>query len=170
MSETTPIPEDYFEPIKLQSPQNQLAWLITKTEEICNNNELLKSLVKNHMITKAEYNNALSSYWGTNVPKSTTFPLSTFLGENCTFAKYYVFSVNGSTHAITNTLAPFNFNGHNYSICFFKGLPLKFAGVSVNSSLKFTEGRINGKNVIVFCIEGITDAYFDFTNNPPGKP
>ena len=166
-------PEDvcnYYLPIRTESPEKQLAWLKAHKNEICADEVLLKCLVKHHLISEEEYDDAIAAYWGQDTPISTTLPFSTFTGGQSNFDEYFIFSADESTHEITYTLDTFDFNGHNYSIPFFRGVPLKFAAVTGTSNLIFTEAKIDGKAAIVFKIEGIKDAYFDFAHNPPGKP
>lgn len=159
---------DYYLPIKTLSASAQLAWLKAHKDEICANEDYLKCIVNQHTITETAYNDAVSAYWGTADPKVTRFPLSNFTDQACSFDKYYIFTANTTSHAITKSLLAFDVTKHGYSIAFFKGLPLQFTGITGDPDLVFTEGRINSVNTIVFYIDGITGAYFDFSKTPCG--
>jgi len=158
---------DYYLPIKTQTAVNQITWLKNHKTEICGSEEYLKCLVRYHQITQTAYDSAMVAYWNTATPKYTDFAYSTFTGQECDFIKYYVFSAD-KNHLVSNALKPFNTTLYNYSVPFFKGLPLAFTGVTATSTLKFTQGKIGGVETIIFKIDGVADAYFDYSKIPSG--
>jgi hypothetical protein len=158
----------YYLPLRGLSTKEQLRWLEENADTICNNEDYLKCMVKHHTISKDVYDTAIASFWGTATPVSTTFDYSEFMGEPCGFDKYYAFEAN-SSHVITHDLKLFDGAAHNYSKPFFRGIPLVFTTVTGTHDLIFTEAKIGGQNVIVFKIDGVADAYFDYSKTPCGS-
>lgn len=159
---------DYYLPIQSQTTANQLAWLRNNRSQICGNNEYLKCLVRYHQLTETAFDSAVIAYWGTATPVYTSLPYSSFKGQDCDFVNYYVFTADSKTHAISKMFKSFSTNAHNYSVPFFKGLPLVFTSVVNTTNLKFTQGRIGNVEMIIFKIDGVADAYFDYSKMPSG--
>jgi hypothetical protein len=158
----------YYLPLRSLSVEQQLKWLDTHADDICNEEDYLKCMVKHHTITKEEYDAAITGFWGTTTPVYSTFDYSEFSNEECGFDKYYTFKADAS-HAISHELKVFDVAAHCYSKPFFRGIPLVFTAVTPTHDLIFTEAKINGQNVIVFKIDGVADAYFDFSHKPCGS-
>lgn len=159
---------EFFSGVRGLDSRSQLQWLKDNAEDICDKEDYLECLVNYHLITEVQFNDAIEDFWGTNTPVYTTFDYDDFTKDGCDFDKFFVFKANTS-NVISYELKTFDISGFNYSKPFFKGIPLVFTSVVATSDLKFTQGKIGTQNVIIFKIDGVTDAYFDFSQHPCGN-
>jgi len=160
---------DYYLPIKTETHANQLAWLISHKDSICANDEYKKCLVRQHMISDTVFNDALKAYWNNTTPVTTSFALSTFTDSECDFVSYHVFQAD-KYHKIKRNFKAITSNMYGFSVPFFKGIALAFDDeITGDPNLIFTQGRIDNKEVIIFKVDGIDGACFDFSQNPCGR-
>ncbi|MFD2603561.1 hypothetical protein [Flavobacterium suzhouense] len=155
----------FFSVLESMTPAERVNWLKDKETDICESNDYLECIGESHQLDSLHIS-IVESQMAT--AKIKTFTLREILNEQeCSYSKYIAFHVDSTGDISIDTNSDFDTNYSCYSRPLFYGLQKKH-NLTTATEFKFFEVDFGGSigKTVVFKIENITNAYFDYSRWP----
>jgi hypothetical protein len=155
----------FFDPLNGMTQNEQVRWLKLNEDQACLA-QYDQCRENAHKLTQADFNQAVSDYWGEEEVVNTEIKLGDIeaLSSQTEYGQYISAQLNSSKNVVLAATNTFTDTPVCFSVPLFYSIQ-RLHNLTSESILVFTGGKKESKNIIVFYIKGTTDSY-DMSNNP----